>query len=610
MTTEKNRSGFRLLWLLIPVLLFAFFGKPVSATEPATQTVTIHKLAFDTMPEERENTGDEMEWENAPPLKNAVFTAYDVTAAYWTAYDAASGSHEAKVSAAVAAVEGINTDGLTSFVFPATGDNGQASLNLAITSQSKNAIYLFKETTTPAGISESSPPFVLGLPVTNADGTNKSVVHVYPKNQYAANKLQFKKYGVEADGTIGVLANAKFKLKEQGGGYYTVTNNTFSATEADGSVLTSGTNGLVSLDGLILKDGATYEFYEIDSTVAISGLQTANPELFHYKTNPVVVAKVTRDPETAQLIIRYDYFDSRLQALTDQTEAKAYNYKVPDPSKEADDTDVDIGQTITYTLTQPIPNDVGQYSLFELRDSFDNRLELRSNAADIVASLLIDGVAVTDVTPVVADIAANPLVISFNPAALEPYAGQTLTLTIDFAVKPGADLGEAIDNTIAFNNDFFVKTDKETVKTYGKRFVKKDADTNQTLAGAEFVVKKGDLFLVVDDNGRVSFTTDQANATVYQTGADGVVMLSGLAKTDENGNDINYELVETKAPDGYVLPTSTVPFVADNGKIELIVVNKAKGLLPATGGIGIFGFIIAGLTLLGSTGYYFKKRHN
>ena len=73
-------------------------------------------------------------------------------------------------------------------------------------------------------------------------------------------------------------------------------------------------------------------------------------------------------------------------------------------------------------------------------------------------------------------------------------------------------------------------------------------------------------------------------------------------------------MIETKAPEGYAKLTAPVKFVvtqgsyADAQKVEID--NITKGLLPSTGGNGIYIYIAAGLVVvvLAAIGYRIAKR--
>lgn len=484
--------------------------------------------------------------------------------------------------------------------------------SLPIVSNGKNAIYLFKETTTPAGANaEKSVPFVLGLPVVNADGSNKSTVYLYPKNEYKPMSLTFTKYGVGLNSSGNAddpkpLAGAQFVLREKDGGYYNTDSGKFDATLATASKFTSGSNGSVTAANLILKAPTTYEFYEIDSSIATSSPQSANdPEKYHYSKNPVVVAKTQRDPQTSVLSVAYDYYDQTLTQQLGKASAKAYNYLVPQPKKTVDIADGDIGQIVTYTLSLQIPLDIGQYTSFGLLDTPSTSLELVSTNLEMTSSIKINGNATIGLAPVFVK-TANDLAINFSPTQLADYAGQTLTMDVKMKILPSAALGSYLPNQLTFNNNFNPKGDKIPIKTYGKTFKKIDGDTKKPLAGAKFVIKKGDLFMK-NTNGEISWVASQSDATVLTSGSDGLITVKGLAQKAD-GQNINYQLIETAAPEGYVIAQQSIPFTADDGTILLDIANKLSGSLPITGGIGLVAFIISGLTIAGISFFYYLKR--
>lgn len=603
----------------------------LSASAATEQNVTIHKLKFESMPGNVQNTGDEMNetelatnFPESKPLAGAGFTAYDVTTEYWNAYNDATGSFEAKKEAGLAAAKAVDTDKIKDkyliFDFDLTGDEGTATRSLPITSNGKKAIYKFVETTTPAGVNQTiSASFILGLPIYNADNTLKTPVHVYPKNEVKTLDLGFTKYGVDVAGIATTLDGAQFILKDGDSEYYyNSENGKFDKDLAGASKLTSAEGGKVSVPGPGLFKPGIYEFYEIDSDVSKSADQNSlNPllpeEIFHYKKNPVVTATVAAD-----MTVSYVYYNQQMKETTTGT-PKAYNYKVPVPVKTVNDEDVDAGQTVTFTLSQKIPDDVAQYTQFALVDKFDTRLELLSDAStSIVDSLKIDGVAVTDVTAAYTKDSDDQFTVAFTPSQLAKYAGQTLTLNVEMKVKPGTNL-TAIKNDLTFDNNFYDKKDSTTIQTYGKRFKKIDNDTRETLEGAEFKITKGSAeagnleYLVLKNadgtpilsvtgvvsDKTVDWVTSADDATILISPENGEFGIYGLASG-------TYTLEETKAPDGYVL-IAPFTFTPDNTATELLVANKHKGVLPSTGGTGIVAFVLIGVVALGGAALYFTK---
>lgn len=616
----KKKSRLRGLLAAIVMVLplaFGFVGNGAQAVEKDTQTVTLHKMAYDKMPEPTTpNTGDEMDF-GGEPLDGAVFTAYDVTKEYWATYDAAEGTDEVKTTAAQEAVLALTNPTGASYKFAATVV-GVATKELPKKSADnngkvRNAIYLFKETQSPAGVVQSkSVPFVLGLPIYDeGTDTEKAVVHVYPKNETEVLTLAFTKYGVEADGqTNNPLAGAEFILKDTATGkYYSTKTGDFTVDEATASKIASDENGKVTVEGLVLNPGS-YEFYEVDSTVSTSKEQDSDAEgIFHYGKNPVVTATVDTDMK-----VTYSYYDLAGNLVENATDdAKAYNYKVPAPTKEAEDHDVDTDQVFNFEITQLIPTDIADYTTFALFDKFDPNLQLvNATEADLLneikASMSEEMAAL--VSGVTIDAANNTFTVNFDLAKVKANAGKTISFKVQMSVKDSATWGNEIKNDITFDNDFHDEKDSDSVKTYGKKFLKIDVDSENPLADAQFHVLNPEGKLLGTKDGKQAWGAEGDTGfepTVLTSNAQGEFEVSGLAQTDADGNDITYQLKEIKAPEGYALAETPFDFVVDDGTATLNINNKHKGSLPSTGGKGIVAFVAVGVVAIAGASLYFMK---
>ncbi|HFI0123334.1 TPA: pilin N-terminal domain-containing protein [Streptococcus suis] len=200
--------------------------------------------------------------------------------------------------------------------------------------------------------------------------------------------------------------------------------------------------------------------------------------------------------------------------------------------------------------------------------------------------------------------------------------------------------------------------DQPKVITHGKRFIKTDdkaanAGDIQKLTGAEFAVK--------NDEGKylaLKSADTQAEALTKYTQAEQTYLTAlknGNADTEKAARDAayealnmqwewvqdenqafkfisstegkfevkglragSYELVETKAPDGYALPSSTIPFVVNQGSWtdsaqETAIdghtqVKNKKITIPQTGGIGTLIFTVVGLSTMVFAFIAMKKR--
>lgn len=626
---RRNKLITTILTMVMVLPFFLGLGsvKDVMAADPepevTEQMVTLHKRLFANVPEKNAddadpwgtpNTGDKMEDFGGKPLAGAEFEAYDVTATYWTTYDKATGTDADKTKAAEDAVEALIVEDLTAVAtFGPTDSKGEASRNLATKSDGRNAIYLFHETVSPAGVVQSkSVDFILGLPVYDEGTDNvKDEVHVYPKNEVKAVTFEFTKYGVGEEGSATKLPRANFILKDENDNYY--DDEAFGSEEADAEIISSDPAGLVTVAGLTLNPG-TYEFYEVNSTVSTDGSEEAE---YHYGKNPVVIVKVDKN-----MNVTYDYYNLAGNLVENATgDAKAYNYKVPAPTKEASDHDVDQDQEITFTITQKIPTDIADYTQFALVDTFDPSLKLVNDTeADLLDEIKasMDPEMANLVTGVTID--GNKFTVNFNLDEVKKNAGITIEFKVAMSVKEGADLATDINNEVTFDNNFDDQSATDSVKTYGKSFLKIDVDTEEALAGAKFYVKKGDLYLgtragrmtweaptstIKGNDGRYPFA-DGFVAKELTSSAEGKFSVAGLAQTDTSG-EITYELEEFVAPDGYALLQNTIEFVADDGTEELPVANKHKGSLPSTGGSGIVAFVLIGVVAVGGAVLYFTK---
>ncbi|WP_313175145.1 SpaH/EbpB family LPXTG-anchored major pilin [Streptococcus parasuis] len=319
-------------------------------------------------------------------------------------------------------------------------------------------------------------------------------------------------------------------------------------------------------------------------------------------------------------------------------------------SKNGDDkkTDFSIGQTINYQLKTTIPADIaatksvvveGQaqalklYNVFKFVDTFQSDQLSFINEAATFSVAVAGGETLTNVedytVKVATDAGTTTVTTALTPAGIDklaPFANKEITF--DYQMKINSlkyiDTGIVNKAKAIFGNDGTTGLDtwnkptdekEETVYTGGYKFVKVDVNNNdKTLAGAEFFVRKStaaaaEYFVATADGG--VWTTDESKATKYTTGTDGIVDVKGL----EYGT---YQLQETKAPEGYALPTGDAAYTqfevtADSykttaGTLLKEIPNTPKGFLPSTGGAGIILFVALGAAMVGLAGVYFTSR--
>ncbi|HEL1942011.1 TPA: LPXTG cell wall anchor domain-containing protein, partial [Streptococcus suis] len=218
------------------------------------------------------------------------------------------------------------------------------------------------------------------------------------------------------------------------------------------------------------------------------------------------------------------------------------------------------------------------------------------------------------------------------------------------------DTGIAVTNNPSDNPPPIVPEQPKVI-THGKRFIKTDNQDNfggEKLLGAEFVVTNGQnqylalksadtqatalakykqaeqdyLASVKANDGQAEakkalhdaayealnmqweWVAEKNQAFTFISSKDGKFEVKGLKAGQ-------YELVETKAPEGYALPSDTIPFQVSRGSwgegeevttANFQQVKNKKIIIPQTGGIGTLVFTVVGLSTMVFAFIAMKKR--
>ncbi len=306
--------------------------------------------------------------------------------------------------------------------------------------------------------------------------------------------------------------------------------------------------------------------------------------------------------------------------------AKNENPLTP-PSKTAKVGDVDVngktvnvGDTVDFTVSAAVPASAANYDVypFTITDTASKGLKV---AETNTFKVQVDGkdvdAALYKVEQTGSAAVGTTTTITF--ASAKSLAGKTIVVSYTGVVTKDAltGLDGSVDNkaTITTNGGTSGEGKTES-KTYGFQFKKIGADNDaNALAGAQFVVKKKDgKFLKQDTESKAwSSVDDQTNATVFTSGADGLVQFKGLAAGD-------YTVMETSAPNGYA-QNFRVTFdvsIAENGTVtfkqdllhqvtlptddQIATVKNVKSItqLPLTGAAGTTLFTVVALLVAGA----------
>ena len=299
--------------------------------------------------------------------------------------------------------------------------------------------------------------------------------------------------------------------------------------------------------------------------------------------------------------------------------------------KEVSETNVDVGQTVTFKITGKVPDYTGftKYT-YLITDTMTNGLTFKDDVKVMVGS--------EDKT--------NDCTITYDAT----NAPQTFTVSIpvwDKKYEIGANIEVTYTATVnkdaiaiissnkaklTYSNDPTTDevTDSQTEeqKVYTSKIVIDKFETGKQettkLEGAQFVlykeVKPADggeatkLYYKWNDtdvsNKKVEWVTTQAEATTVETDKNGAASFDGLA-------DGTYYLVETKAPAGYNQLTeakdvTVTGSITDATRLSVTaeVANNTGTLLPSTGGMGTTVFYVLGAVLVVGAGVLLvtKKR--
>ncbi|QNE89347.1 SpaH/EbpB family LPXTG-anchored major pilin [Corynebacterium incognita] len=311
--------------------------------------------------------------------------------------------------------------------------------------------------------------------------------------------------------------------------------------------------------------------------------------------------------------------------------------------KKIDDTDKNVGDDITYTITSDIPalaNETTELEKYIVQDDLDEAMLTTSPDKVTVNVGGTEYVQGTDYN-VTVDATTQQVEVVFTPAGLSKLtAAKRADDTVRVETAISATVGAIGDGTGVVTNDAKTITNNgggggdtttpsnEVITRWGKVNINKKDEGGTALAGAIFSVYEctadgqtvGDALTLQGQD-----SSDQYAGSQFTTAADGTVVIDGLHVTNyENGAALpepkNYCLVEEQAPAGFAKLREPIPFQLQEGAADVTgtdaegnieytadVVNYKDNTLPGTGGMGVTFILIAGAAVVGAGAYAAKR---
>lgn len=295
------------------------------------------------------------------------------------------------------------------------------------------------------------------------------------------------------------------------------------------------------------------------------------------------------------------------------------------PFEKTDDAaDVEVGQTVNYTITGKVPDTTGFESYtYTITDTMSEGLTFSGTVTVMVGGAQL---AVEHYRFVPSD---NSFTLSIDVMEIQDKVGQEIKVTYSAVVNENAIAVISTNEAkLEYSNDPTTDTTTETGKEEEKVFTSKitidkyqEGETTTKLPDAKFV-----LYKVVDGQtlyyqytepsagviARVSWVENIADATEVTTDDNGAAEFKGL----KNGV---YYLLETEAPEGYNLLDKAVEVKVEgsdtsaNLNVTSSVANGTGAILPGTGGMGTTIFYVVGGTLVVAAAVLLitkKRMHN
>lgn len=594
----------KVLAIFFAFILVACIGSNyVNAEEPTTGSLTII-----THEQQNEDTTTN------PPLEGIEYTVYKVDE---TCEDRVDGEYY---------IEENNIQGISK-----TTD----STGTVVFDKLELGRYYVKVTDDMDGVL-SYENFLVDIPMTNAQGTGLDYnITVEPKIQTAYGNFELIKTDLAGKPLSGVTFKVQVMKRSSAFSLDDLPLSVWTdyIPEGEDSVLTVTTNseGKITLSNLpayFNYDGAyeedvIYRLIEISTPEGYINNNIISDLFFYVGEDGKVYTNYQSLEQFKKYFITNVVEGDNLTSVTYMNEKPEIIKKVKNSAGDfVDSASAFMSDKVTFSITADVPMSVLNMSTYKITDNIPTGLVLDRD------SIVVEGMTPTGkgvIPEELYTLSDTGLEITFDTSDLNGLSAIVVTYDVSFDsnnVVIGGD-GNINTATLEYTNNISEDdvelstttiTDSAEVHTGAVSIEKiEKGNVDNKLSGAKFKIA------TTEENAKngVFVKNSTGEDIEVETDAQGQAIIEGLAYAD-NGTDVSYWLVETQAPsyqeDGEtkyynILKSPVEVRVGKTTHTLPIQIQNSKGLtLPATGGIGIAIFAIAGIAIMGGAIVLNKKQ--
>ena len=312
-----------------------------------------------------------------------------------------------------------------------------------------------------------------------------------------------------------------------------------------------------------------------------------------------------------------------LQTYDDEELVVEKNTTITD-EKEVSDTEVQVGDTVTYTVT--LTDGKGTNLEGKVIDTMSKGLTYNDDAVCVAnGKTLVKDTDYTVTKSTEPDGKTKVVYVFTADVMTELQEGEKIEITYTATVNADASL-DGTEQNIEFSEYSEQETNKKVIEVELEKLKINKTDGTNALKGAQFELYRTDdtsvpaanhtrvpVRVLSDEELAAANITKEADTIYYEVEKDGENYTIDM--TDASSavvysldKDSTYYLRETKAPDGYNLLENEIE-VHLNETTSIDVVNNSGSILPSTGGIGttIF-YIVGGALVLGAVVVIIARR--